>query len=64
MGGAGLEVAFLRNVSATVEYNVLYFPTEHLVYENVNTTSSISHLVQTVKAGINVRLGGGSASPR
>ena len=58
VGGAGLEVAFLRNVSATVEYNLLYFPTEHLILLNPNSNSSVSHLVQVVKAGINVRFGG------
>jgi opacity protein-like surface antigen len=58
VGGAGLEVAFLRNVSAKVEYNLIYIPTDHLVYASPNTTSSLDHLVQVVKAGINVRFGG------
>jgi outer membrane immunogenic protein len=55
--GAGVEVAFLRNVSAKVEYNLIYFPTDKLVYANWGTTSSLDHLVHVVKAGINVRLG-------
>ncbi|MDO9058538.1 MAG: outer membrane beta-barrel protein [Bradyrhizobium sp.] len=64
VGGVGLEVAFLRNVSAKVEYNLIYIPTDHLVYANLNTTSSLDHLVQVVKAGINVRFGDGSVPAR
>jgi opacity protein-like surface antigen len=64
VAGAGMEVAFLRNVSATLEYNLFYFPTEHLLYVNPNTTSSLDHVVQVVKAGINVRLGGDPILPR
>jgi outer membrane immunogenic protein len=64
VAGAGMEVAFLRNVSATLEYNLFYFPTEHLVYANANTTSSLDHVVQVVKAGINVRFGGDPILPR
>jgi opacity protein-like surface antigen len=64
VGGAGIEVAFLRNVSAKLEYNLLYFPTDHLVYVNQNTVSSIDHVVQVVKAGINVRLGGDTVLAR
>jgi outer membrane immunogenic protein len=55
--GVGLEVAFLRNVSAKIEYNFLYFPRDQLQLEGPNTTSSIDHSVQLVKAGINVRFG-------
>ena len=58
VGGAGLEVAFLRNVSAKVEYNLIYIPTDHLVYASPNKNSSPDPLVQVVKAGINVRFGG------
>ncbi len=58
VGGVGLEVAFLRNVSAKVEYNVIWFPTDHLTYLNYNTTTDLAHLVQLVKAGINVRFNG------
>jgi outer membrane immunogenic protein len=64
VAGAGMEIAFLRNVSATLEYNLFYFPIEHLVYVNPNTTSSLDHVVQVVKAGINVRLGGDPILPR
>ena len=62
--GAGLEVAFLRNVSAKIEYNYFFFPTDHLVYANPNTTSSLDHSVQVVKAGINVHFGGDANLPR
>ena len=64
VGGAGVEVAFLRNVSAKVEYNAFFFPTDHLVYASPVTTASLDHLVQVVKAGINVRFGGDGNFPR
>jgi outer membrane immunogenic protein len=57
VGGAGLEVAFLRNVSAKVEYNLIYLPTDQLSYVSPSSTSSLNHLIQVVKFGINVRLG-------
>jgi outer membrane immunogenic protein len=57
VAGVGMEVAFLRNVSAKVEYNAFYFPTDHLVYSHPTTISSLDHFVQVVKAGVNVRLG-------
>ena len=60
-GGIGLEVAFLRNVSAKIEYNFLYFPPDHLQLETPNSTSSIDHYVQLVKAGINVHFGADQA---
>jgi outer membrane immunogenic protein len=56
--GAGMEVAFLRNVSAKVEYNFLYFPEENLVFNHPSSTASIDHFVHVVKGGFNVRFGG------
>lgn len=64
VGGVGLEVAFLRNVSAKVEYNLIYLPTDKLVYTAPDTTSSLDHLVQVVKFGINVRLAGDAGPTR
>jgi outer membrane immunogenic protein len=58
-GGVGLEVAFLRNVSAKVEYNYIWLPTDHLQYVSQNTTSSLDHRIQVVKFGLNVRLDAG-----
>jgi len=58
VAGVGIEVAFLRNVSAKLEYNFIYLPTDHLVWESQFTTSSIDHFIQVVKGGINVRFGG------
>ena len=58
VGGVGLEVAFLRNVSAKVEYNAIFLPTETLHWVSQDTTSEIKHFVQVVKAGINIRLNG------
>jgi hypothetical protein len=64
VGGVGLEVAFLRNVSAKIEYNVIWLPTDHLTYVYYNSTTELDHLVQVVKAGINVRFGGDGGLPR
>lgn len=58
VGGVGLEVAFLRNVSAKVEYNAFYLPADSLQWASPNSTSEIKHFVQLVKAGINIRLSG------
>jgi len=55
VGGVGLEVAFLRNVSAKVEYNAIFLPAETLRWVSPDTTSEIKHFVQVVKAGINIR---------
>lgn len=64
VGGVGLEVAFLRNVSAKVEYNAIWLPTDHLTYVSVNSTTEFDHLIQVVKAGINVRFGGDAGFAR
>lgn len=56
--GAGVEVAFLRNVSAKVEYNYIWLPIDHLHYATPDTTSSLEHRIHVVKFGLNVRLGG------
>ena len=64
VGGVGLEVAFLRNVSAKVEYNAIFLPTETLHWVSQDTTSEIKHFVQVVKAGINVRFYGDGSLPR
>jgi outer membrane immunogenic protein len=58
VGGAGLEVAFLRNVSAKAEYNYIRFSEDQLRYVGPNTTSSMEHSIHLVKFGVNVRLGG------
>jgi outer membrane immunogenic protein len=65
-GGAGMEVAFLRNVSAKVEYNYLYFPEHSYTFINPNTpnSSTVDHYVHLVKVGINVRLGGDAVAAR
>ena len=58
VGGAGFEVAFLRNVSAKAEYNYIWLPVDHLRYASPNTISSLEHRIHVVKFGLNVRLGG------
>lgn len=62
--GAGVEVAFLRNVSAKLEYNFIYFVRDPLPYFPNTDPVGIDHVVQLVKAGINVRFGGDSPLPR
>ena len=57
VGGAGFEVAFLRNVSAKAEYNYIWLPVDHLRYASPNTVSSLEHRIHVVKFGVNVRLG-------
>jgi opacity protein-like surface antigen len=57
VGGAGFEVAFLRNVSAKVEYNYIWLPVDHLVYSSPNWVSDLEHRIHVVKFGVNVRLG-------
>lgn len=64
VGGVGLEVAFLRNVSAKLEYNVIYLPTDSLHWVSTDTTSELSHLIQVVKAGINIHFSGDDGLPR
>jgi outer membrane immunogenic protein len=57
-GGAGMEVAFLRNVSAKVEYNFIYLPEKSFPFNHPSFTASIDHMVHLVKAGVNVKFGG------
>jgi outer membrane immunogenic protein len=67
-GGVGVEVAFLRNVSAKAEYNVLYFLPNRVAYYPPGFPDAgvvgIDHIVHLVKVGINVRFGGEPALPR
>jgi opacity protein-like surface antigen len=62
--GAGIEVAFLRNVSARLEYDFIYFSRDHLVWNQQDSVANLDHFVHLVKAGINVRLGGDDVSAR
>jgi opacity protein-like surface antigen len=57
VAGAGFEVAFLRNVSAKVEYNYIWLPVDHLNYTSINWVSDLEHRIHVVKFGLNVRLG-------
>ena len=58
VGGAGIEVAFLRNVSAKAEYNYIRFSADELQYLGPQSVSSMEHSIHVVKFGVNVRLGG------
>ncbi len=62
--GAGLEVAFLHNVSAKLEYDFLYFVRDSIPYFPNQDPVGIDHSVQMVKAGINVHFGGAPSLPR
>lgn len=57
VGGAGFEVAFLRNVSAKVEYNYVWLPVDHLYYSSPSWVTDLEHRIHVVKFGVNVRLG-------
>lgn len=63
-GGAGMEVALMRNVSAKVEYNLLYFPHEQFPFVYYQSDATLNHLVQVVKAGINLHFGGDALPAR
>jgi outer membrane immunogenic protein len=57
--GAGVEVAFWRNLSAKVEYNALYFGPQSLSSSRFPMgPPNLDHLFHVVKGGINVRFGG------
>ena len=45
IGGAGIEVAFLRNVSAKAEYNYIWLPVDHLRYASPDTIASLEHRI-------------------
>lgn len=62
--GAGLEVAFLHNVSAKLEYDFIYFVRDELPYFPNSYAVGIDHTVQMVKAGLNVHFGGAPSLPR
>ena len=58
-GGAGLEVAFWRNLSAKLEYNAIYFGPHSISSGSAfNGPARLDHLFHVVKGGINVRFGG------
>jgi outer membrane immunogenic protein len=56
--GAGLEVMFLRGVSAKAEYAFVYFPRHDLLWNNPNSVSGLDHSAHLVKVGVNIRLTG------
>ena len=62
--GVGMEVAFLRNVSAKLEYNFMYFSPDHLIWSTPSSVANLDYFVHLVKVGINVRLGGDSVTAR
>ena len=59
--GAGLEWAFWRNLSAKVEYNFVYFGDSSISIGSNRDNGNADHMLHLVKAGLNVRFGGGDA---
>lgn len=58
-GGGGLEVAFWRNLSAKLEYNIMYFGPQSLSSSRFPLgPPNLDHVFHIVKGGINVRFGG------
>ena len=62
VGGVGLEVAFWQSVSAKIEYDYLYFGPQTVVFQGLGPARplDVDQRVQMVKAGFNVRFGGGA----
>jgi opacity protein-like surface antigen len=57
--GAGLEWAFLGNLSAKVEYNFLYFGEASMALgAPQGGATNVDHYLHLVKGGINLRFGG------
>lgn len=59
--GAGLEWAFWRNLSAKVEYNFVYFGESSIAIGSPRDPGNSDHMLHLVKAGLNLRFGGGNA---
>jgi outer membrane immunogenic protein len=58
-GGGGVEVAFWGNLSARLEYNVVYFGPQSLSSSRFPMgPPNLDHVIQIVKGGLNVRFGG------
>jgi len=56
--GVGMEVAFMRNVSAKIEYDFIYLRSASFMVHVSGINDSVDHFVSVVKAGINVHFGG------
>ncbi|MBX9774158.1 MAG: outer membrane beta-barrel protein [Xanthobacteraceae bacterium] len=56
--GAGVEVAFWRNLSAKVEYNFVYFGENSIPIGSNRDSGNADHVLHLVKAGLNMRFGG------
>ena len=63
-GGVGLEVAFWQNVSAKIEYDYLFFGQQTVSFFTPVHPLDVNQQVQVVKAGFNVRFGGGATTTR
>jgi outer membrane immunogenic protein len=63
-GGVGLEVAFWQNVSAKIEYDYLVFGQQTVAFFTPANPLDVNQQVQVVKAGFNVRFGGGATTTR
>ena len=61
LGGAGLEVLLIGNLSAKLEYNFIYFGATSMSLSNTTFLGpqSVDHTLHLVKAGLNLRFCGG-----
>ncbi len=59
--GAGMEWAFWRNLSAKLEYNFIYFGDNSIPIGSNRDSGTADHMLHLLKAGLNVRFGGGDA---
>ena len=59
--GAGMEWAFWRNLSAKLEYNFVYFGDSAISIGTNRDNGNADHMLHLLKAGLNVRFGGGDA---
>jgi outer membrane immunogenic protein len=61
LGGAGLEMLLIGNLSAKFEYNFIYLGATSMALSNTVFLGpqSVDHTLHLVKAGLNLRFGGG-----
>jgi outer membrane immunogenic protein len=64
--GLGLEVAFWESVSAKIEYDFMHFGPQTVPFQfpGIFRPFDVDQRVHVVKAGFNVRFGGGAAMAR
>ena len=56
--GAGLEMALLRNLSAKLEYDFIYFGADAINLGTKRNPSNLDHQLHLLKLGLNWRFNG------